>query len=82
MTTTNRREPAMSVARVTEISAMSTTSFEDAIQQAISRASQTLRGINSAWVKEQRVLVEDDAITQYQVNVMVTFVLDEGDAPA
>lgn len=82
MTTTNRRELTMSVARVTEISAMSTTSFEDAIQQAISRASQTLRGISSAWVKEQRVLVEDGTVTQYQVNVMVTFVLEDGDTPA
>ncbi len=67
----------MSIARVTEISAMSSTSFEDAIQQAITRASQTLRGVSSAWVKEQRVVVEDGRITQYQVNVNVTFVLED-----
>lgn len=72
----------MSIARVTEISAMSTTGFEDAVQQAVSRASQTLRGVSSGWVKEQRVLVEDGAVTQYQVNVMVTFVLEDGEAPA
>jgi flavin-binding protein dodecin len=71
----------MSIARVTEISAMSTTGFEDAVQQAVRRASQTLRGVSSAWVKEQRVQVEDGTITQYQVNVLVTFVL-EGDQPA
>lgn len=72
----------MSIARVTELSAMSSTSFEDAVQQAIRRASQTLRGVSSAWVKEQRVLVEDGAIAQYQVNVMVTFVLEDGETPA
>ena len=72
----------MSIARVTELSAMSSTSFEDAVQQAIGRASQTLRGVSSAWTKEQRVLVEDGVIAQYQVNVMVTFVLEDGETPA
>ena len=67
----------MSVARVTELSAMSNTSFEDAIQQAISRASQTLRNVTGAWVKEQRVVVENGSISQYQVNLQVTFVLDD-----
>ena len=67
----------MSVARVTELSAMSNVSFEDAIEQAITRASQTLRNVNSAWVKEQRVIVENGAISRYQVNLNVTFVLEE-----
>lgn len=71
----------MSVARVTEISAMSTTSFEDAVQQAVARASQTLRGVSGGWVKEQRVVVADGAISQYQVNLMITFVLEDGEAP-
>ena len=66
-----------SVARVTEISAKSATSFEDAIKVGINRASQTLRNITSAWVKEQRVEVTDGAIVNYQVNLMVTFVLDD-----
>lgn len=66
----------MSVARVTELSAMSDTSFEDAIQQAITRATQTLRNVTGAWVKEQRVTVENGSISQYQVNLQVTFVLD------
>jgi hypothetical protein len=66
----------MSVARVTELSAMSNTSFEDAIEQAISRASRTLRNVSSAWVKEQRVIVENGSISQYQVNLQVTFVLE------
>jgi flavin-binding protein dodecin len=67
----------MSVARVTELSAMSNTSFEDAIQHAISRASQTLRNVTGAWVKEQRVVVENGSIRQYQVNRQLTFVLDD-----
>ncbi|CAN5907113.1 dodecin family protein [soil metagenome] len=72
----------MSIARVTEISAMSSTSFEDAVNQAVSRASQSLRGVSSAWIKEQRVLIEDGQISQYQVNVMITFVLEAGETPA
>jgi hypothetical protein len=66
----------MSVARVTELSAMSSTSFEDAIQQAIDRATQTLRNVTGAWIKEQRVTVENGTISQYQVNLQVTFVLE------
>jgi flavin-binding protein dodecin len=64
------------VARVTEISARSPTSFEDAIRVGIDRACQTLRGVTSAWVKEQQVHVRDGQITDYQVNLLVTFVLD------
>jgi dodecin len=66
----------MSVARVTEISARSSTSFEDAINEAIQRATQTLRNVRSAWVKEQRVEIEDGAVAGYQVNLMVTFELE------
>ena len=67
----------MSVAKVSEISATSTKSFEDAIQQGLGRASKTLRGIRSAWIKEQTVRCDNGRITEYQVNMMVTFVLDE-----
>jgi len=66
----------MSVARVTELSVSSTQSFEDAIQQGIARATQTLRNVRSAWVKEQRVSIENNQIAEYQVNLLVTFVLD------
>ncbi len=67
----------MSVAKVSEISATSPTSFEDAIQQGIARASRTLRNVRGAWVKEQHVRCENGKIAEYQVNMMVTFVLDE-----
>lgn len=68
----------MSVARITELSATSETSFEDAIQQAVSRATSTLRGVEGAWIKDQNVLIEDGSITGYKVNVEVTFVLEGG----
>jgi hypothetical protein len=66
----------MSVARVTEISSTSTKSFEDAVEQGVKRAAETLRNVRSAWVKEQQVRVEDGKIVGYQVNLMVTFVLE------
>ena len=67
----------MAVARVTEISSTSSKSFEDAIQQGVLRATKTLRNVRSAWIKEQRVDIRDGAIAEYQVNMMVTFVLDD-----
>ena len=66
----------MSVAKVSEISATSTKSFEDAIQQGLARAGQTVRHIRSAWIKEQRVRCDEGKIVEYQVNMNVTFVLD------
>jgi flavin-binding protein dodecin len=70
-------EPAMAVARVTEISSTSTKSFEDALNQGVARATKTLRNVKSAWVKEQRVDVENGRVAEYQVNLLVTFVLED-----
>jgi hypothetical protein len=67
----------MSIAKVSEISATSNKSFEDAIVHGIARANKTLRNVRSAWIKEQQVRVKDGAITEYQVNMMVTFVIDD-----
>jgi dodecin len=67
----------MAVARVTEISSTSTTSFEDAIKSGLARANETLRNVRSAWIKEQQVRVEGASISEYQVNLLVTFVLDD-----
>lgn len=66
-----------SIARVTEISAQSEESFEDAIQAGIARATKTLRNVKSAWVKEQEVKIANDEIAAYQVNLEVTFDLEE-----
>ena len=72
----------MTVARVTEMSATSDQSFEDAINQAVDRATSTLRNVESAWVKDQNVLIENGNITGYKVNVAITFGLEEGEQPA
>jgi dodecin len=66
----------MSVAKVTELSCTSNESFEDAIQQGIARANKTLRGVRSAWVKEQRVNVGADGTVEFQANILVTFILE------
>jgi flavin-binding protein dodecin len=65
----------MSVAKVTEISSSSTKSFEDAIQDGVERANQTLDKVKGAWVNEMKIDVEDGKITNYRVNMKVTFVL-------
>lgn len=67
----------MSIGKVTEITATSNRSFEDAIQQGVARANQTLRNVKSAWIKEQTVRVSNGKIEEYQVNLLVTFVLEE-----
>lgn len=65
----------MSVAKVIEISASSTKSFEDAIQQGIATAGKTVQDIRGAWVKEQKVVVDDGKISEYRVDLKVSFVL-------
>jgi flavin-binding protein dodecin len=67
----------MSVARITEISSTSDTSFEDAIKQGVARAAKTLRNVKGAWIKEQQIDIEGDRITRYRVNMLITFVLDD-----
>jgi dodecin len=67
----------MSVAKVSEISATSTKSFEDAIHSGLARAQKTIRNIRSAWVKEQHVRLESGKIVEYQVNMLLTFILDD-----
>ena len=66
----------MSVGTVIEISSESPKSFEDAIQNGITRTSNTIHGIKSAWVKEQHVVIDNGKVALYRVGLMVTFVLD------
>jgi flavin-binding protein dodecin len=73
----SKGESTMSVAKISEISSTSTVSFEDAIKQGITRASKTIRNIRSAWIKEQQLRLENNVVAEYQVNMLVTFVLDE-----
>jgi flavin-binding protein dodecin len=65
----------MSVARVTEIISSSKKSFEDAIEKGIARAVKTLKNVEGAWVKEQKVIVKDGKISEYRVDLKVTFIL-------
>jgi len=65
-----------SVARVTEISVRSDKSFDHAVQVGVERATKTLRNVTSAWVKEMRADVENGKISAYQVNLLVTFILE------
>jgi dodecin len=66
----------MSVAKIIEISSESTVSFEDAIKLGIETATKSVRNIRNAWVKEQQVVVKDDKIAAYRVDLKLTFVLD------
>ena len=72
----------MTVARVTEISATSEQSFEDAINLGIQRATSTLRNVEGAWVKDMNVLISDGNIRGYKVNLAITFVLEDTQSPA
>lgn len=67
----------MSVARVTEITASSKKSFEDAVRSGIKRAGKTLDNIKGAWIQEQSVKVDGDQVTEYRVNMKVSFVLKD-----
>lgn len=71
----------MSVARILELSSTSTKSFEDAIQQGLDRANKTLRNVRSAWIKEQSINLEDGRVATYQVNMLITFVLEDTIGP-
>ncbi len=72
----------MTVARVTEISATSDQSFEDAINIGVNRATSTLRNVEGAWVKDMNVMMENGSITGYKVNLAITFVIDDAQSPA
>ncbi len=65
----------MSVARVTEITAASKKSFDDAIRLGIARANKTLENVRGAWIKGQKVVIQNGKVTEYRVTMKVTFVL-------
>ena len=66
----------MTVARITEISSISSKSFEDAIVQGVDRANKTLKNVKGAWVKDQEVMVDNGKVSGYKVILKVTFVLE------
>ncbi len=68
----------MSVAKNIEITSTSNTSFEDAIKKGIERATQSVKNVRSAWIKEQKVKIDNNSVSEYEVMMIVTFVLDGG----
>lgn len=67
----------MSVARVTEIISSSKKSFEDAVEKGIARAVKTLKNVEGAWVKGQKIVLKNGKISEYRVNLKVTFILTD-----
>jgi len=67
----------MSVARVTEITASSTKSFEDAVQIGIARANKTLQNVKGAWIQEQKIKIANGKVAEYRVNMKITFILKD-----
>ena len=67
----------MSVAKITEITSTSKSSFDDAVADGIKRASKTIHGITGAWVADQEVVVKSGKVVEYKVRLKLTFVLDE-----
>jgi dodecin len=78
----NKGKSMPTVARVIELSATSEESFEDAINQGVERATSTLRNVESAWIKDMNVMIENNEVTAYKVNMAITFVLEEGEQPS
>jgi flavin-binding protein dodecin len=67
----------MSIAKTSEISASSSKSFEDAIRKGIKRFSKTIKRVEGAWIKEQKVVVTDDEVSEFRVTMKVSFILDD-----
>jgi len=70
-------EQPMSVAKITEIQASSAKSFDDAIQAGLARANKTLRNLTGAWIKSQKVVIDNGKITEYRVLMKVSFILQD-----
>lgn len=66
----------MPIAKMIEVSSRSASSFDDAIRQGIDKASETVDNIQSAWVKDQEVLLENGQVNEYQVDLKVTFLVE------
>jgi dodecin len=67
----------MSISRTTEIKSSSTTSFDDAMKKGIARAQKTLNNVRGAWIENQEVLLDEKGITEYRVQMKITFILEE-----
>jgi flavin-binding protein dodecin len=71
-----KKERAMSVAKVIEITSSSKKSFEDAIRKGVKKTSETVKNIQGVWVKEQKCVVENGEITEFRVDMKLTFIVN------
>jgi dodecin len=70
------QELIMTIAKISEITTSSAKSFDDAIEKGIKRASKTIRGIQGAWIQDQKVVINDGKIVEYRVNMKISFIID------
>lgn len=66
----------MSIAKVVEVNSSSNKSFEDAIQSGIAKVTETVKNVQGAWINEQKVVIKDNKITEYRVNLKVSFLVE------
>ena len=66
----------MAIAKVVEVTSSSQKSFEDAIQTGISKVTETVKNVQGAWINEQKVIIQDNKITEYRVNLKISFLVD------
>ena len=66
----------MSIAKVVEVNSSSNTSFEDAIQSGIAKVTETVKNVQGAWINEQKVVIQDNKITEYRVNLKISFLVE------
>jgi dodecin len=66
----------MTIAKISEITSSSNKSFDDAIEKGIKRANKTIRGIQGAWIQDQKLVIDDGKIIEYRVNMKISFILD------
>ena len=66
----------MAIAKVVEVNSSSQKSFEDAIQTGISKVTETVKNVQGAWINEQKVIIQDNKITEYRVNLEISFLVD------
>ena len=66
----------MSIAKVVEVNSSSNTSFEDAIQTGIAKVTETVKNVQGAWINEQQVVIKDNKITEYRVNLKISFLVE------
>lgn len=67
----------MSIAKITEITAQSSDGFDQAIRHGIERINESLRNVQSVWIKDQEIVLHDGRVSAYRVTMKITFVLEE-----